>query len=99
MLGGNWFSTNKLGESAGYLMSDFKSKIFEPLVNRVAQKIFENEQRQSANFWVLIGIVLWNSLITLSLIFKWAGWVKCGRNSVMDMLEMDKNDHAWMKPC
>ena len=69
VLGGNWFSTNKLGESAGYLMSDFKSKIFEPLVNRVAQKIFENEQRQSANFWVLMGIVLWNSLITLSLNF------------------------------
>ena len=78
-------------------MSDFKSKIFEPLVNRVAQKIFENEQRQSANFWLLMGIVLWNSLITL--IFKWARVVKCGRNSVIDILEMDKNDHAWMKPC
>ena len=69
VLGGNWFSTNKLGESGGYLMSDFKSKIFEPLVNRVAQKIFENEQRQSANFWLLTRIVLWNSLITLSLNF------------------------------
>ena len=66
VLGGNWFFTDKQGESGGYLMSDFKSKIFEPLVNRVAQKIFENEPRQSANFWV---IVLWNSLITLNLNF------------------------------
>ena len=75
-------------------MSDFKSKIFEPLVNRVAQKIFENEQRQSANFWLLMRIVLWNSLITLSLSFKWARVVKCGRNSVMDMSEMDKIMHG-----
>ena len=58
VLRGNWFSPNQLGESGGYLMSDFKSKIFEPLVNRVAQKIFENEQRQSANFWILMDNVL-----------------------------------------
>ena len=41
-------------------MSDFKSKIFEPLDNRVAQKILENEHRQSDNFLVLMEIVLWN---------------------------------------
>ena len=31
-LGDNWFSTNKLGENWGYLMSDFKTKIFKPLL-------------------------------------------------------------------
>ena len=32
ILGGEWFSTTTMGESGGYLMSDFKTKVFEPII-------------------------------------------------------------------
>ena len=32
VLGGEWFSSTSTGESGGYLMTDFKTKVFEPIV-------------------------------------------------------------------
>ena len=32
ILGGEWFTTTTTGESNGYLMSDFKEKVFNPIL-------------------------------------------------------------------
>ena len=32
VLGGEWFSSTNTGESKGYLMTDFKEKVFEPIM-------------------------------------------------------------------
>ena len=32
ILGGEWFTTATTGESGGYLMKDFKDKVFEPII-------------------------------------------------------------------
>ena len=32
VLGGEWFTSTTTGEANGYLMSDFKTKVFEPIL-------------------------------------------------------------------
>ena len=32
VLGGEWFTETTTGEKGGYLMSDFKDKVFEPII-------------------------------------------------------------------
>ena len=32
VLGGEWFTSTTTGESNGYLMTDFKEKVFEPIL-------------------------------------------------------------------
>ena len=43
ILGGSWFSSTSLGESSGYLSTSFKEKIFEPLMGRIVERIYQNE--------------------------------------------------------
>ena len=36
VLGGKWFSSTTTGEANGYLMSDFKDKVLEQILKRIA---------------------------------------------------------------
>ena len=42
VLGGEWFTSTNTGESNGYLMTDFKEKVFEPIMKRIAQHVYDN---------------------------------------------------------
>ena len=50
ILGGSWLSKISLGESGRYLLSSFKEKIFEPLMQRVAERIYQNEMAMRTLF-------------------------------------------------
>ena len=70
ILGGSWFSKSTIGTSENYLMADWREKIFIPLVTRMAQKVLENMQTVKDLHWMILGLVLWNSLLTVVIFYK-----------------------------
>ena len=70
VLGGAWFSKSTIGTSGNYLMADWREKIFTPLVTRMAQKVLENMQTVKDLHWMILGLVLWNSLLTVVIFYK-----------------------------
>ena len=42
ILGGLWFSKISVGTSGSYMLSEWREKIFNQLMSRVAQKVMEN---------------------------------------------------------
>ena len=42
ILGGSWFSKSSVETSGSYMLSEWRDKIFNPLMSRVAQKVMEN---------------------------------------------------------
>ena len=70
VLGGSWFSISSVGTSGSYMLSEWKDKIFNPLVTRVAQKVMENVVRLNKLHWMLLALVLWNSLLTVIIFYK-----------------------------
>ena len=42
VLGVRWFSTTEVGDSGGYLTREFKSQVWEPMLQRVAIHVYEN---------------------------------------------------------
>ena len=70
ILGGSWFSKSTIGTSGNYLMADWREKIFTPLVTRMAQKVLENMQTVKDLHWMILGLVLWNSLLTVVIFYK-----------------------------
>ena len=51
-------------------MADWQEKIFTPLVTRMAQKVLENMQTVKDLHWMILGLVLWNSLLTVVIFYK-----------------------------
>ena len=51
-------------------MADWREKIFIPLVTRMAQKVLENMQTVKDLHWMILGLVLWNSLLTVVIFYK-----------------------------
>ena len=39
VLGGKWFSSTGVGKSGGYLTSDFKRQVMEPIMKKVASHV------------------------------------------------------------
>ena len=65
IFGGSRFSKSSVGTSGSCMLSEWRDKIFNPLVTRVAQKVMENMIKLNELHWLLLGIVLWNSLLTV----------------------------------
>ena len=53
ILGGTWFSESDTGESNGYLMNDFREKVLNPLIRRIASHIYENSDKITRNYFVI----------------------------------------------
>ena len=70
ILGGSWFSKSTIGTSGNYLMADWREKIFIPLVTRMAQKVLENMQTVNDLHWMILGLVLWNSVLSVVFFYK-----------------------------
>ena len=45
VLGGSWFSKTNLGTSNGYMMSEPREKLIDPITTRIAEKIFANREK------------------------------------------------------
>ena len=70
VLGGSWFSKSSIGTSGNYMLSEWNEKIFNPLVTRMAQKVLENMETLKDLHWMVLGLVLWNSLLTVIIFYK-----------------------------
>ena len=51
-------------------MADWREKIFTPLVTRMAQKVLENMQTVNDLHWMILGLVLWNSVLSVVFFYK-----------------------------
>ena len=82
VLGGSWFSKSSIGTSGNYMLSEWKEKIFNPLVTRVAQKVMENMIKLNELHWMLLALVLWNSLLTVIVLYKTLRNFQCPRQNL-----------------
>ena len=82
VLGGSWFSKSSVGTSGNYMLSEWKEKIFNPLVTRVAQKVMENMVKLNELQWMLLALVLWNSLLTVIIFYKTLRSFQCRRQNL-----------------
>ena len=82
VLGRTWFSKTNLGESNCYLMRELNTRTFEPLGSRIADNIFQNREKLDQLLWMVLLLFLWNSLLSLSLIFKYMLGLRCRASSI-----------------
>ena len=82
VLSDSWFSKTNLGTSNGYMMSEWHEKVFDPITTHIAEKIFPNKEKLAEMHWFLLSLVLWNTLLTLTLVFKYIRGLKCRRENV-----------------
>ena len=63
-----WFSATEVGESGGYLTKDFKSQVWEPMLQRVAIHVYGNfEIIEFIKIMIGIGMA-WMTIITLYIV-------------------------------
>ena len=82
VLVGVWFSKSSIGTSGNYMLSEWKEKIFNPLVTRVAQKVLENMEKLNELHWMVLALVLWNSLLTVIIFYKTLKNFQCRRQNL-----------------
>ena len=69
ILRGSWFGKNSVGTSGAYILADWKSKLFDPLMSRVAEKVMGNNMLKLEELhWFLLSRVLWNNGIFLQIL-------------------------------
>ena len=47
------------------MLLEWKEKIFNPLVTRMAKKVLRIMEKLKDLHWMVLGLVLWNSLLTV----------------------------------
>ena len=81
VLGGQWFSETETGEKNGYLMSEFKERVFDPIVTRIATHVYENASSLNTLEWFGGAMLGWLLVVTIGVGY---GYVRCkklaGRN-------------------
>ena len=74
ILGGSWFTESDMGESNGYLMNDFREKVLNPLIHRIASHIYENHDKITSMEWVAGIMGAWMFFLTAGLVY---GYLYC----------------------
>ena len=74
ILGGSWFTESDTGESGGYLMQDFREKVLNPLIHRIANHIYENHDKINSMEWVAGVLIAWVVFLTAGLVY---GYLYC----------------------
>ena len=57
-------------------------KIFNALVTGMAQKVLENIEAVKDLHWMVLGLVLWNSLLTVIIFYKTLKSFQCRRQNL-----------------
>ena len=59
--------------------------MFDPLMNRVAEKVMEDMLYHNELHWFLLSIVLWNSLLTVVIFYRFLKSFQCRRQNIWQM--------------
>ena len=69
VLGGKWFSSTGVGKSGGYLTSDFKRQVLEPIMKKVASHVYNTfETIEVIKITVGTGMA-WMTIITFYIVY------------------------------
>ena len=52
VLGGSWFEDSTVGQKGGYLRTEYKNKALDPVIEQIADHVFNNYSNLGINFWV-----------------------------------------------
>ena len=63
-------------------MSEWREKVFDPITTRIAENILGNQLKLAEMHWFLLSLGLWNSLLLLTLVYKYIRGLKCRRENV-----------------
>ena len=67
VLGGEWFTSTTTGETNGYLMSEFKMKVLEPILKN---HLYSNHGEISILRWLMGLLGAWVGLVSAFVAFK-----------------------------
>ena len=70
VLGGSWFEDSSVGQEGGYLKTQYKNQVLDPIIERVANHVYNNHNNLGIHFWVLMGFGCWLGGLTAYVIFK-----------------------------
>ena len=78
VLGGQGFSETDTGENNGYLIAEFKDKVFDPIVTRIATHVYNSGALLNNLEWA--GGVMMAGLVIISIIVAY-GYLRCNKLS------------------
>ena len=88
VLGGEWFTSTTTGEANGYLMSDFKTKVLEPILKRIANHVYSNHGELSILRWLMGLLGAWVELVSAFVAFKH----QCGCKGYSKIIQSGRTD-------
>ena len=88
VLGGEWFTSTTTGETNGYLMSDFKTKVLEPILKRIENHVYSNHGELSILRWLMGLLGAWVGLVSAFVAFKH----QCGCKGYSKIIQSGRTD-------
>ena len=88
VLGGEWFTSTTTGEANRYLISDFKTKVLEPILKRIANHVYINHGELSILRWLMGLLGAWVGLVSAFVAFKH----QCGCNGYSKIIQSSRID-------
>ena len=70
VLGGSWFEDSSVGQAGGYLKTEYKNQVLDPIIEHVANHVYNNHSNLGIHFWVLLTFGCWLGCLTIYIIFK-----------------------------
>ena len=70
VLGGSWFEDSSVGQAGGYLKIEYKDQVLDPIIERVANHVYNNHSNLGVHFWVLLTFGFWLGGLTVYVIFR-----------------------------
>ena len=70
VLGGSWFEDSSVGQEGGYLKTQYKNQVLDPIIERVANHVYNNHSNLGIHFWVLMAFGCWLGGLTVYIMFK-----------------------------
>ena len=70
MLGGSWFEDSSVGQTGGYLKTEYKNQVLDPIIEHIANQVYNNHSNLGIHFWVLLRFGFWFGELTVYVIFK-----------------------------
>ena len=70
VLGGSLFEDSSVGQTGGYLKTEYKNQVLDPIIESIANHVYNNHGNLGIHFWVLLTFGFWIGGLTFYVIFR-----------------------------
>ena len=65
VLGGSWFEDSSVWQAGGYLKTEYKNQVLDPIIERDVNHVYNNHSNLGIHFWVLLTFGCWLGGLTV----------------------------------